>query len=147
MCVKDRHRVPNRRAILGLQMNQNSGFRLFCWKVSSGFTSVLLSMLIGATFKDMYIWPSKAQFGVILGRKLSQNSGLWPFSQIVFTGLTSVLLQMLIANTVRCVENMDLRAPIFLPLWVKIPVFRSFSQKKIHWFRISLGAHVNLSYS
>ena len=40
-------------SILGFQMSQNSGFRLFCEKVSSVFTSVLFYMLIGATFKDV----------------------------------------------------------------------------------------------
>ena len=45
-------------------MSQNSGFWLFCWKVSSGFTSVLLYMLIGATFRDVYnMGPKGPIFG------------------------------------------------------------------------------------
>ena len=35
-------------------MNQNAGVLLFCEKVSSGLTSVLLYMFIGATFRDVY---------------------------------------------------------------------------------------------
>ena len=50
-CVKDK---PQRPKFLGLQMSQTSAFRIFCWKVSSGFTSVLLYMFIGATVRDMY---------------------------------------------------------------------------------------------
>ena len=63
-------------AILGLQMNQNSGFAPIYYNYSSGFTSILLYMLIGSTFIDVYNMGLKSP----LLSKLSQNPFLWSLS-------------------------------------------------------------------
>ena len=78
-----------------------------------------------------------------------QISSVWSLSQKVFTGFTTLLLHVFIASAFRCVENMGLRGPIFGPLWAQNKQkFRSLIifSKIFHWFRISLGIHVNLSY-
>ena len=60
---------------LGIQMSQNSGFRQFCWKSYSGFTSILLYMVSGATYRDVYNMGRKAQFLGHFEPKVSKNSG------------------------------------------------------------------------
>ena len=52
--VKDKPRGSNFWAIWNLQMSQNSSFRIYCWKVSSVFTSVFLYVLLAVTFRDVY---------------------------------------------------------------------------------------------
>ena len=106
--VKYKPRGSNFRSIWDLQMSKNSSFRIYCWKVSSVFTSVFLYVLIAA--QRPYFWA-------ILGPKASQNSYAWSLSQNVFIGFTSIKLHMLIPLTFKCVENMGLRGPIFGPFW------------------------------
>ena len=109
---------PTFGAIWGHQKSQNSGLETFCWKASSEFTSILLYMLIGATFRHVYNMGHKCSISILGGFEVSKNSGVLSLSQNFFTGFTSVLLHMLIASNFRCLENMGIRGPIFGPLWV-----------------------------
>ena len=132
-------------------MSQNSGFRIFCWKIWSGFTSVALHAHWGYFQRCVKYGTQRPNFGAILVPKVRTISGVWSLSQKVFTGFTTVLLHMLIRSTFRCVVNMHmgLRGPILGPLWApNKSKFRSLVifSKIFHWLRISLGVHVNLGY-
>ena len=102
-------------AILGFQISQiKEVFDFFVKKASSGFTSILLYMLIGALCTT---WVSKAQFrGPIF---VSQNSfKILFFGHFLKKGFTSVWFQLLIVTAFRGVKNMVFRGPILGLFWV-----------------------------
>ena len=104
-------RSPN---ILGLQMSENAGFRLFSLKVFFlvffwMHTSFALSAHWRYFQRCVQHGPQRPNFGAILDPNIIQNSELWSLFQNLFTGFTSVLLHMLIGCTFRCVQNMTHR--------------------------------------
>ena len=60
-------------------LNQNSGLWLLSQKIFTGFTSVLLHMLIAITMCGEY-GPQRSYFWAPLGPKVSKNSSLWSSS-------------------------------------------------------------------
>ena len=98
------------------QISQNSNLWSFSQKVFTGFTSVLLHMLIASTFRGVenigLRGPISRSFW---GPKIDHNSGLQSFSQKFSTGFTSVLFYMLIGSTFRCTTMMCPKGPISAP--------------------------------
>ena len=95
-CVEYGPQMPNFEAILGPKVNQNSGIWSFCRRVFTGFTSVLLHMLIACTFRCVENMTHRCP---ILGPlKICKNSDPWSFSQKVCTGFASVFCISLHVN-------------------------------------------------
>ena len=89
-------------AILDPKVSKNSGFWPLSQKVFTGFTSVLLHMLIASNFRCVENMGLEGPiFGSTLGPKMSKDWSLWYFSQKISTGFTSVLVYMSIWTTCR----------------------------------------------
>ena len=112
-------RDANFCAILGLEMNKNSGFFFqICEKVSNGFTSVLHYMFIGDTLRDVYNVGLKAPiFGPFWHPKyfkiLVFDHFLKKFSLVSHQYCFTCSLEVLF----RCVENLGLRSPFLGSFW------------------------------
>ena len=120
-------------SLMGLLLlwSQNSGFRLFCSKVSYTHWSYFqICVQYG---------PQRPNFWSILDPKISKNSGRWSLSEKVFTGFTSVLLHKLIASTFSGVWNMSLRGPILGPKTSQ----NSGLWSSFHWFHISIAIGID----
>ena len=109
---------PNFCTIFGPKGSQNSGLWSLSQKVFTGFTSVLLHMLIASTFRARCVEceAQRPKFLGHLGPRNDQNSVLFLlFCQKVCSGFKPVLLYMFIGATLRDVYNMGPKCPILGP--------------------------------
>ena len=117
--------------------NRNSSIWSLSQKVFTGFTSVLLHMLIASILLDgCGIWASEAQ---ILGLEMNQNSVVVFFFFLLFCekvsiGFTSILLDMFIGAIFKDVYNMGLKGPSENSgLWsLSQKVFNGFTSVLLH---------------
>ena len=112
-CVKYGPQRPNFWAILGPKVRKISGVWSLSQKVFTGFTTVLLNMLILSAFRCV---ENMGLRGPIFG-PLLPNVGLWSFSQKCPAGCASVLVYMSIWATCRGVLNIGPRGPIYGSFW------------------------------
>ena len=118
-CVKYGPQRPNFWTILGPKVRKFSGVWSLSQKVFTGFTTVLLHMLIPGTFRCVENMGLRGPiFSVTLGPQISQNSGLWSFKKKNPTGCASVLVHMSIWSTFRRgVLSIGPRCPISGSFW------------------------------
>ena len=132
-------KVSQNYGLWSLSQNVFTGSQQYCFT----YSLQVLSFMCG-------IWASEVQFWGHFGcQDESRFRCLVIFSNSFFYWFHVSDAHMLIASTIRCVENMGLRGPIFGPLWapklVKIPLFGNFL-KTFHWFHISIALHINFRY-
>ena len=103
--------------ILSHKMSQNSSLWSFSQKVSTGFTAVMVYMLISATVSSVLNigLASRTNFRVILGPTIDHNSDFQAFFQKFSSGFASYLFYMLFGSTFKCITIMCPTGPISGP--------------------------------